>query len=118
MNTAASIKTAQETVDSFQNATRAGLNRISRALYSIENTVSNYEAAKANLIDIANSSTQELLHEVVAENVNSVLSSTDNVSDALAKFSGLSKLSKAEQAAFVAGVGLQILQAKKEESEE
>jgi flagellin-like hook-associated protein FlgL len=87
VNTADSIETAQETIASFQNATRAGLNRISRALDGIENTVSNYEAAKADLIDIADGTAQQLLHQLIAENVNSVLNSTDNVSDALSQFS-------------------------------
>jgi len=87
VNAADSVKTAQETIDSFQNATRAGLNRISRALDGIENTVSNYEAAKADLIDIADGTAQQLLHQLVAENVNSVLNSTDDASDALARFS-------------------------------
>lgn len=87
VNTADSIETARETIASFQNATRAGLNRISRALDGIENTVSNYEAAKADLIDIANGTAQQLLHQLVAENVNSMLNATDNVSDALSRFS-------------------------------
>jgi|TARA_B100000315_G_scaffold217931_1_gene218866 flagellin len=100
---AVNVKTAQEVIDRFQSAMQAGQNQISFALDNIENTVNNYEAANANLIDIANSATQELLHEVVAENVNSVLSSTDNVSDALAKIGGLAKLSKSDQMALLAG---------------
>ena len=106
---AVNVKGAQEVLDSFQNAMRAGQNQISIALENIDNTVNNYEAANATFIDIANSATQELLHQVVAENVNSVLSATDNVSDALAQFAGLKQLSNDEQAAFVAGGGLELL---------
>lgn len=100
---AVNVKTAQEVVDRFQSAMQASQNQISFALDNIDNMVNNYEAANANLIDIANSATQELLHQVVAENVNSVLSSTDSVSDALAKIPGLAQLSKGEQSALLAG---------------
>ena len=100
---AVNVKTAQEVVDRFQSAMQAGQNQISFALDNIDNMVNNYEAANANLIDIANSATQELLHQIVAENVNSVLSSTDSMSDALAKIPGLAQLSKGEQSALLAG---------------
>jgi hypothetical protein len=43
--------------------------------------------ANAQLIKIINSTVQELLHDVIAKNVNSVLSSSDDISELLSRFS-------------------------------
>jgi len=86
-DTVLSITAAQDFIGGFENKLLAGMQRINRAVEGLNNTISNYEAANARLIDIANSAVQELLHDVIAENVNSVLSSSDDVSELLSRLS-------------------------------
>lgn len=96
-DTVLSITAAQDFIGGFDNKLSAGMQRINRAVEGLDNTISNYEAANARLIDIANSAVQELLHDVIAEHVNSVLSSSDDVSELL------SRLSESDKAAMLAG---------------
>ena len=96
-DTVLSITAAQDFIGGFENKLSAGMQRINRAVEGLDNTISNYEAANARLIDIANSAVQELLHDVIAENVNFVLSSSDDVSELL------SRLSESDKAAMLAG---------------
>jgi len=73
------------------------MQRINWAVEGLDSTISNYEVANAQLIEIINSTVQELLHDVIAKNVNSVLSSSDDISKLLSRFS------ESDKAAVLAG---------------